>query len=60
MGQAHGTLEVTIVEGRNLKDQDVIGKNDAYVELYVDKDNKQRTTIVKDTNKPTWNQRFTL
>ena len=60
MGGAHGTLEVTVVEGRNLKDQDVVGKNDAYVELYVDKGFKQRTSIVKDTNDPTWNQRFTL
>jgi Ca2+-dependent lipid-binding protein len=53
MGGAHGTLEVTIVEGRNLKDQDVVGKNDAYVELYLNKDYKQRTTIVKDTNNST-------
>jgi Ca2+-dependent lipid-binding protein len=60
MGHAHGTLEVTIVEGRNLKDQDIIGKNDAYVEVYLDKNYKQRTTIIKDTNNPTWNQRFTL
>ncbi len=60
MGHAHGTLEVTIVEGRNLKDQDIIGKNDAYVEVYLDKKYKQRTTIIKDTNNPTWNQRFTL
>jgi Ca2+-dependent lipid-binding protein len=60
MGGAHGTLEVTIIEGRNLKDRDVSGKNDAYVEVYLDKAYKQRTTIVKDTNDPTWNQRFTL
>jgi len=60
MGHAHGTLEVTIVEGRNLKDQDIIGKNDAYVEVYLDKNYKQRTTIINDTDNPTWNQRFTL
>jgi Ca2+-dependent lipid-binding protein len=60
MGHAHGTLEVTIVEGRNLKDQDIIGKNDAYVEVYLDKNYKQRTAVIKDTNNPTWNQRFTL
>ncbi|CAF1362019.1 unnamed protein product [Adineta steineri] len=60
MGQVQGTLDVTIVEGRNLKDQDIVGKNDAYVEVYLDKDYKQRTTIVKDTNNPTWNQKFTF
>ncbi|UJR11595.1 hypothetical protein I4U23_015777 [Adineta vaga] len=60
MGQMQGSLEVTVIEGRNLKDKDVVGKNDAYVEVYLDKDYKQRTTIVKDTNDPTWNQRFTF
>ncbi len=57
---SHGTLEVTIVEGRNLKDEDIVGQNDAYVEVYLDKDYKQRTTNVKDSNSPTWNQKFTL
>lgn len=57
---SHGTLEVTIVEGRNLKDEDIVGQNDAYVEVYLDKDYKQRTTTVKDSNSPTWNQKFTL
>ncbi|CAF1128258.1 unnamed protein product [Adineta steineri] len=60
MGQVQSTLAVTIVEGRNLEDNDIIGKNDAYVEVYLDKDYKQRTTIVKDTNNPTWNQKFTF
>lgn len=60
MGQTQGTLEVTVVEGRNLKDQDAVGKNDAYVEVYVDKNYKQKTNTVKDSNKPTWNQKFTL
>ncbi|CAF1626992.1 unnamed protein product, partial [Adineta ricciae] len=60
MGQMQGSLEVSVIEGRNLKDKDVVGKNDAYVEVYVDKDYKQRTVTVKDTNDPTWNQRFTF
>ena len=53
-----GVLEVTIVEGRNLKDKDMVGHNDAYIELYLDKKYKQRTTTVKDTNNPVWNQSF--
>lgn len=57
---SRGTLQVTVVEGRNLKDKDALGQNDAYIELYVDKDYKQRTSTVKDTNSPTWNETFTL
>jgi Ca2+-dependent lipid-binding protein len=57
---SHGVLQVTVAEGRNLKDKDTFGQDDAYVELYMDKDYKQRTTTVKDTNSPTWNQTFSL
>jgi Ca2+-dependent lipid-binding protein len=67
MSHSRGTLDVTIVEGRHLKDEGrhmkdehVVHKNDAYVEVYVDKDYKQRTKIVKDSNDPKWNQKFTL
>ncbi len=57
---SHGTLQVTVVEGRNLKDTDAFGQNDAYIELYLDKDYKQRTSTIKDTNSPAWNETFTL
>jgi Ca2+-dependent lipid-binding protein len=57
---SHGSLQVTVVEGRNFKDQDALGQNDAFIELYLEKDYKQRTTTIKDTNSPTWNQTFTL
>ncbi len=57
---SHGSLQVTVVEGRNLKDKDTLGQNDAYIELYLEKDYKQRTTTIKDTNSPAWNQTFTL
>jgi len=60
MSHSHGTLTVTVVEARKLKDKDIIGKDDAYVELYLDKDYKQRTATVKDTNTPSWNETFTL
>lgn len=55
-----GTLEVIIAEGRSLKDRDIVGQNDAYVEIYLDKKYKQRTTIKKNTNNPVWNERFTF
>jgi Ca2+-dependent lipid-binding protein len=54
------TLQVTIVEGRDLKDKDFLRKDDAFVEIYLDKDYKQRTTVVKDTDNPTWNETFIL
>ncbi|CAM4740750.1 unnamed protein product [Rotaria magnacalcarata] len=57
---SHGSLQVTVVEARNLKDQDTLGQNDAYIELYLDKDYKQRTTTIKDTNSPKWNETFTF
>ncbi|CAF3802155.1 unnamed protein product [Adineta steineri] len=57
---SHGTLRVTVVEGRNLKDEDTLGQNDAFVELYLDHDYKQRTATIKDTNSPTWNEQFSF
>ena len=57
---SHGTLQVIVVAGRNLKDTDTMGQNDAYIELYMDKDYKQRTSTIKDTNSPTWNETFNL
>lgn len=57
---SEGTLQVTVVEARNLKDEDTIGQNDPYVELYFDDDYKQRTSTQKDTNSPTWNETFNL
>lgn len=53
-----GTLEVIIAEGRHLKDRDIIGQNDPYVEIYFEKKYKQRTTTVRNTNNPVWNERF--
>jgi Ca2+-dependent lipid-binding protein len=55
-----GTLKVTIIEGRDLKDKDFLRKDDAYIEIYLDKDNRQKTTTIKDTDNPTWNETFIL
>ena len=56
----NGTLEVIVVAGRKLKDQDTIGKNDAYVEVYLDKKYKQRTKTIPNSNDPVWNEHFTF
>ncbi|CAF0918443.1 unnamed protein product [Rotaria sordida] len=55
-----GTLEVIVLEGRELKDRDIVGQNDAYIEIYMDKKYKQRTKTISNTNNPVWNERFTF
>jgi Ca2+-dependent lipid-binding protein len=56
-----GELSVTIVEARSLHDEDTFGgSNDAYVEVYIDDDYKQRTATVSNTNSPIWNETLQL
>ncbi|KAJ1565688.1 hypothetical protein HK096_000224 [Nowakowskiella sp. JEL0078] len=57
---AIGTLKVVIVEARNLQNRDFIGKNDPWVELFVDKQQKFKTTVKKDTFTPKWNEDFLI
>ncbi|CAG8650572.1 9938_t:CDS:2 [Paraglomus occultum] len=53
-----GELKVIVVEAKNLKDEDLIGKSDPYVELWISKDYKQRTSTKKNTLNPIWNEDF--
>jgi Ca2+-dependent lipid-binding protein len=53
-------LQVTVVEGRNLKKQDLFSENDAYVKLYLDKKHKQKTKVIDDCKTPVWNETFVL
>ncbi|KAJ3128111.1 hypothetical protein HK098_005165 [Nowakowskiella sp. JEL0407] len=55
-----GILHVTVVAARNLKDKDLLGKSDPYVELYVDHHHKQRTQVAGGTLEPVWNESFTF
>ncbi|CAF1268925.1 unnamed protein product [Rotaria magnacalcarata] len=55
-----GTLEVIIVEGRRFKDKDTVGQSDPFIELYLHKKYKQRTTTIPNTDDPVWNERFTF
>ncbi|SAM04261.1 hypothetical protein [Absidia glauca] len=55
-----GVLHVTVVEARKLKDEDLIGKNDPYVEFWLDSKYKQRTKQLDGTNNPVFNQTFTF
>ena len=52
------TLEVTVIEGRNLND--TFDPNDIYIELYLDKENTQRTTTMKNFNSLIWYETFDL
>lgn len=56
-----GQLSVTIVEAKELHDEDTLtGSNDAYVEIYLDDDYKQRTATISNSNTPQWNETFQL
>jgi Ca2+-dependent lipid-binding protein len=43
-----------------LKDKDAVGQSDPFVEVYIDKKYKQRTTTQQNTQEPVWNERFTF
>ncbi|KAG1629094.1 hypothetical protein G6F44_011722 [Rhizopus delemar] len=55
-----GILVVTVIEARKLHGEDIISKNDPYVELWINKKNKQRTSVINNNNNPVWNQTFTF
>ncbi len=54
-------LQITVVEGRNLKQKDTFSENDAYVKIYLDdKNQKQKSKTKQNSNNPTWNESFVL
>ncbi|KAI8063385.1 C2 domain-containing protein [Gilbertella persicaria] len=55
-----GILYVTVIEASNLTGKDMIGKNDPYVELWIDERYKQKTRVIKNNDNPLWNQTFTF
>ena len=56
-----GQLSVTIIEAKDLHDEDTVGgSDDAYVEVYLDEDYKQRTATISNSKSPQWNQTFQL
>jgi Ca2+-dependent lipid-binding protein len=57
-----GELDVELIEAKNVKNTDVIGKTDPFVVLYVrqTKDKTKRSKSKQNTLKPVWNERFTL
>ncbi|EFJ23674.1 plant synaptotagmin [Selaginella moellendorffii] len=57
---ASGTLGVTVIRGENLVAKDFNGKSDPYVVIYMkgSKAKMQKTSVMRKTLNPEWNQRF--
>ena len=54
-------LEITVIEGRNLKKKDLFSESDPYVTMYLDeKKHKQKTTVINNCKDPKWNETFVL
>ncbi|CAF1263796.1 unnamed protein product [Rotaria sordida] len=52
-------LQVTVVEGRNLKKKDLFSESDPFVQIYLDdKKQKQKTKVISNTKNPYWNEIF--
>ncbi|KAI9223392.1 C2 domain-containing protein [Blastocladiella britannica] len=55
-----GRLEVTVIQARNLRDVELIGKNDPYVSLTLGTVKAKSSIIRNSGDKATWNETFTL
>ncbi|CAG8484664.1 8701_t:CDS:2 [Ambispora leptoticha] len=55
-----GTLHVRILEGRNVKETDLIGQADPFVEFWIDGQEKQKTETRKNTDTPVWLHETTI
>ncbi|KAI8139101.1 C2 domain-containing protein [Fennellomyces sp. T-0311] len=60
MGFPSGILTVNLYEAKDLKSEDLFGKNDPYVELWLDEDYKQKSSEIKNSDNPVWNETFTF
>ncbi|GBB94768.1 hypothetical protein RclHR1_02410014 [Rhizophagus clarus] len=55
-----GTLKVTVVSAKNLKDEDFAGKGDPYVKLILGKGTSQLTKPKSGDLNPEYNETFTF
>ncbi|CAJ0907467.1 3833_t:CDS:2 [Entrophospora sp. SA101] len=54
-------IEVHIVEAKEVKDTDTIGKGDPYVQFWFDNSTKKYTTEARcGTTTPVWDKRYTI
>ncbi|KAJ3203072.1 hypothetical protein HDU67_010398, partial [Dinochytrium kinnereticum] len=54
-----GVVQVRVIKAKDLTKKDFITQNDAFVELWLEKNYKQRTSVIQ-SSLPEWNQTFTL
>ena len=56
-----GQLEVTIVEGEDLKKKDLFSESDAFVKMSLQQDhNLYQTKVIRNNRDPRWNEKFVL
>jgi len=57
-----GELVVELIEAKNIKNTDLIGKADPFVQMFVRQTNNKikRSQTKKNTLKPVWNETFTI
>jgi Ca2+-dependent lipid-binding protein len=54
-------IQVTIIEGRNIKKKDLFSQSDPFVQIYLDDKNQQQKSQVKhNTKNPQWNETIVL
>ena len=54
-------IQVTVVEGRNIKRKDLFSESDPFVQIYLDDKNiKQKTRVKHNSKNPQWNQILVL
>ncbi|KAJ3106196.1 Cytosolic phospholipase A2 zeta [Phlyctochytrium planicorne] len=54
-----GVVQVRVLRAKDLTKKDFFTQNDAFVELWLNKHYKQKTTVIQ-SSLPEWNQTFTL
>jgi Ca2+-dependent lipid-binding protein len=55
------SIQITIIEARNLKKMDLLSESDAFIEIYLNhKSPKYRTKVIPNSQNPHWNETVVL
>jgi len=49
-----GSLHVRVLEGQDIKSEDIIGQGDPYVEFWINPSKKSKTEVRNNTKSPVW------
>ena len=55
----NAVLNISVLEARDLKPMDAMGRSDPYVILKID-EQKEKTNYIADTLDPVWNEDFVM